>query len=91
MDREHYRKNPSQLSKLSEVLQVIGDKSKAEISAFNAANSPVIEWSEEDCVCGAFVFDNRVFYGTKYKNGYHPTKLVAVPDAVVVWLKKGAK
>lgn len=80
----------SHFSKFSEVLQAINDKSKAEIAAFNAANTPAFEWEEEGCVCGAFVFDDRVFYGEKYKNGYHPTKLVPIPDAVVAWLKKGA-
>lgn len=75
---------------LSDVLGVLRDQQQSQISAFNAENKPAMEWSGEDFVCGAFMFGERIFYGTKYKNGYHPMKLIEVPKEVVEWLKKGA-
>lgn len=74
---------------LSDVLSVLRDQQQSQISAFNAENKPVMEWTGDDFVCGVFLFGDRIFYGTKYKKGYHPMKLIEVPSAVVDWIKKG--
>ncbi len=79
------------MSNLSNDLEAISwsladglEKRKIYLRQWNEQNKPVLESTDaDDRIQGAFYLQDRWWFGTKYKNGYHPEELIQVPNVVV--------
>lgn len=73
------------LSGYIEALDRQAEERKAYLERWNHSNKPIAEklQPESQVLLGVFRCGDQWYFGDKYANGYHPEKLIEIPQFVV--------